>query len=325
MTRLKQKKELTGTPSDVRFGTPELVANYRAKRLAKFQPDTIIDLGAGVGFQSNAFAKLVKNVIAVEIDAQKISRAGLDKNVIAITGDALDPKVIEQVTKACVGKVILFLDPERPASSERRTLAEIKPDIQKILTTYGKITKEIAIEMPPYLSNEELDKLPKHEREYLSIDCVLNRLTLYFGELREEVVSAVQLPKEHRIAASILEPIRNVQVLEHHLLEPDAALLKADLVGNALCNLAVMVENIGNKSVYISSRNTTSPFFRKYKVIAHGNRKLIEKRLFKHGSVILHGKLSAEEQRELQFGLRKFCRGKDKVHLFIGRQWYLAQ
>lgn len=325
MTRLKPKKELNGTPNDVRFGTPELVANYRAKRLAKFQPDTVIELGAGAGFQSNAFAKLVKNVIAVEIDKEKISRAVLDKNVTAIAGDALDPKVVEQITKLCKGKTILFLDPQRPATSERRTLAEIKPDIQKILSTFGKITKEIAIEVPPHLSNEELDRLPRHEREYLSIDNVLNRLTLYFGELREEAVSAVQLPNENRIAATILEPIRNVQTIEHHLLEPDAALLKADLVGNALCNLPVMIEDIGNKAVYISSRNTTSPFFRKYKVIAHGNRKLIEKRLFNHGTVILHGRLSAEEQRELQFGLRKFCRGKDRVHLFIGRQWYLVQ
>jgi hypothetical protein len=325
MTRLKIKKDLVGTPNDVRFGTPELVANYRAKRLAKLKPDTIIELGAGAGFQSNAFAKTAKKVIAVEIDAARISRAELDKNVTIVTGDALDSAVIEKVQALCEGKVVLFLDPERPASSDRRTLAEIKPDIQKILSVYGKITKEIAIEMPPHLSNDELDRLQKHEREYLSINGVLNRLTLYFGELREETVSAVQLPKEHRIASSILEPIRNVPVLEHHLLEPDMALVKADLVGNALGNLPVSIEDLGNKAFYISTRNTTSPFFKKFKVLAHGNRKLIEKRLFKHGSITLHGRLTAQEQRELQFSLRRFCRGKDKVHLYIGRKWYLVQ
>ncbi len=74
MTRLKTKKDLVGTPNDVRFGTPELVANYRAKRLAKLQPDTIIELGAGAGFQSNAFAKVAKNVIAVEMQQEYLEQ-----------------------------------------------------------------------------------------------------------------------------------------------------------------------------------------------------------------------------------------------------------
>src|SRR3989338_587977 len=70
MTRLKKQKELgSGSKEDVRFGTPEAVASYRAQRLAELKPDTIIEIGAGAGFQTQAFAKVAK-VIAVEIDKE---------------------------------------------------------------------------------------------------------------------------------------------------------------------------------------------------------------------------------------------------------------
>src|SRR3989338_5246767 len=79
------------TPEDIRWATPEIVAQYRAQRLSC---DTIVDLGCGIGFQTFAFATTCKHVYAIEIDKEKIKRAennatflGL-KNITFIHGDA---------------------------------------------------------------------------------------------------------------------------------------------------------------------------------------------------------------------------------------------
>ncbi len=323
MTRLKSKKALQGETSDVRFGTHELVAEYRAKRVAALKPTTVIEIGAGAGFQTSAFSKIAKKVIAIDVDKERMSRAEFAKNVVPIVGDALDPEVIKKVQSEIEGTVVVFMDPERAPSSEHRTIGEIKPNVRLVLSTYKKFTDYVFIELPPQLSNDELDMMPAHEREYLSINGTLNRLTVYFGVA--PCVSVIQLPRNSRLEATIYEPIREGPILEHYLLEPDMALIKAGLVGNALADQPVIIEDIGNKQVYIATKKSPSQLFRQRKIVAHGNKALIQKRLIAYDKVVVHGKLTPEEQRTLLFELRKFCRGKDTVHLFMGRRWFLTE
>ena len=323
MTRLKSKKALQGNSEDVRFGTHELVADYRAKRVAALKPTTIIEIGAGAGFQTKAFSKVAKKVIAIDVDKERMSMAEFADNVVVIIGDALDSAVLEKVKSEIEGTVDVFTDPERAPSVEHRTIGEIKPNIRLTLSNYKKLTDHIIIELPPQLSNDELDMLPAHEREYLSINGTLNRLTVYFGFA--PCVSVIQLPRNTRLEATIYEPIREGPILEHYLLEPDMALIKAGLVGNALADQPVLIEDIGNKQVYIATKKSPSMLFRQRKILAHGNKALIQKRLISYDKVVLHGKLTPEEQRTLLFELRKFCKGKDTVHLFMGRRWFLTE
>lgn len=330
MTRLKRKKSVTNatertTSHDVRFGTPELVAQYRAGRIAPGH-DTIIEIGAGAGFQTAAFAKLAKKVIAVDIDAERLARGSFPENVVAIPGDALDASVIARIKGEIVGSAAVFLDPERPAQSKHRTLAEIQPDIHEFLDAYGAITKDIAIELPPFLERKEIPR--GAEIEYLSVDGQLNRLTCYFGALRRDDVSVVQAPGNERIAHTGRLPgmREDLDIREaRFVLEPDAALGHAGLVVLALPAHYRKLP-LGKKLNFLASKKPYGPWFRSYRIVARGDEGMIRRAMTRHPpqAVILHGALDPAQQRELLASYKPLCYGKERVHLFIGHERILA-
>lgn len=319
MTRLKRKKELPSIHEhDVRFGTPQDVAAYRAQRLAELKPDTIIEVGAGAGFQTQAFAKRAQ-VIAIDIDAARMERGNFPENSTLITGDALAEEVLAQARSAAKGRTVVFLDPERPPSAEQRRLGDIRPDIREFLAQYGAFSDAIAIELPPFLTEIPFDC----EREYLSINGKLNRLTVYTGSLKRCDVSVVQLPSGERIEHSGPVPeFHNAEVRAFYLLEPDAALIQAELENVAL-NVPARAVLFGRKLCYFTETRG-SKLFTHYRVRATGKDQVM-KALARCGTIILHGSMSQAEQRDLLGELNRHCKGTKRLHLFIGHTWCLAE
>src|SRR3989344_5528681 len=180
LSKHSKAKKLHYRNEDIRWATHEQVAECRAQQL---KCKTIVDIGCGIGFQSFAFAKTCKKVYAIEIDKEKIKLAEKNavilgwKNIEFIPGDALSDKIISQLHDVD----IVFCDPERSPEERKRNVATIKPSIPELLKKYGALTENIAIEFPPQIIEIPFDC----EREYLSIDGALNRLTLYFGDLKK--------------------------------------------------------------------------------------------------------------------------------------------
>ncbi len=212
MTKEKQihsnQDSLNLTEEDIRWGTPEAVANYRAKRLSC---NTIVDLCCASGFQSFAFAKTCKKVIAIDLDPQKIARAKENaktlniKNIEFHVGDVLEPHII----KLAIGADIIFCDPERLESEPKRTIDTIIPNIKELLEEYQKITQNIAIELPPLLEQDEINTLRPNfknlkpqsfEKEYITYQGRTNRLTLYFGSLQHTTTKVVALPSTEELS-----------------------------------------------------------------------------------------------------------------------------
>jgi hypothetical protein len=331
MSRLKRKKLLpSGHANDVRFGTPLEVAQYRAKRISLLKPDVIIEVGAGAGFQTAAFARAAKKVIAVEIDAQRLGRAKLAENVVPITGDAMGDKTIQQVRAHAGGNAVVFLDPQRPASAKQRMLSDIQPDIGEFIKKYSEFADAIAIELPPFLRDIPFDC----EKEYISIDGKLNRLTIYCGRLKQANLSVVRLSSKGGMPAVIHADAAQQQessaVDPIYLLEPDTALAHAGLVPAALegnpagRKIAVREIKHANRSAYLTSEKVDSPWFVSYRILAAGEKSVLA-RLAKCGKLTLHGSLSPDEQKALQLRLNRLCKGTQHLHLFIAEKWYLVQ
>jgi hypothetical protein len=67
-----------------------------------------------------------------------------------------------------------------------------------LIEEYSKISDKIAIEAPPFTN--DLNRLEESfEKEFISVDRKLNRLTLYFNKLKKCERSAVSLPAGTRI------------------------------------------------------------------------------------------------------------------------------
>lgn len=257
--KFKDAPKLFFNLSDLRFATPDSVADYRAKRL---KCPIIVDLCAGVGMQSIAFARECDSVISVEIDSRKVEYArrnaavyGL-KNIEFICGDAVSNDVVEMITKAD----IVFCDPERLAAENERRIENIAI-IKEILNKYSQLTKNIAIEVPPQISPDKISF--DCEKEYLSVDRKLNRLTLYFGMLKRYDVSAVSLPSEERIFKGEKKKLEESENILKYLYDVDKAVLKAGLAEELAFKLEKDVFMLENRNCFQHPKNT--PIFAIFK------------------------------------------------------------
>ena len=328
MPRVKTPKQLLPDPrlhyteEDRRFATPEPVATYRAQRL---QCQTLAELGCGAGFQTIAFAKTCQQVYAVEKDPHKIEHAKYNaqvlglKNITFICGDALDPSVVTQL-KSCE---MVFCDTERLPGETRRTLDTLQPDPRQVLSTYLAITQNIAIEVPPHLSETLLDC----EREYLSLNGKLNRLTLYFGRLKQTEKSVVLLPENERLIYTAKKPVTvpHFPPEAKYLYEINPAVVLAGLYGEL--DYAFFIHQ--EKPYAFSKDLKPSLFLRAYRILTTCvvDPLVIQKTLQQMGTgkVLLRYKIDPQvywkERKQYEQGLS----GGRKIHLFVFDQAVLCE
>lgn len=340
MTRAKTTKYVFGeqflsiAQEEKRFATPEVVALYRAERLAC---KVLVDLCCGFGFQSFAFAQFCNHVIAVDIDEKKIMQArkyaeklGI-KNITFLCDDALSSKILVQIPSAD----IVFCDPERLTAETERSLATIAPNVHKVLELYRKLTTNIAIELPPYLRDVVFDA----EYEYLSVDGALNRLTLYFGALKKAEKSVVLLPhgerieRKHRVVPALSSTISSAGY--EYLLEQNPAVSVAGLFEEALSysfDIAEVKKSLeekeivqiiqGKKTFFLSNIKIENPFFITYRILERlpsGDKKEIALQLQKLGAgkVILRYALDPKEYWKERMFYEKQLSGEKAVYLFV--------
>lgn len=310
-----QLDKLFYTEEDLRWATPEMVADYRAERL---KCKVIADLGCGIGFQTFSFATPCQKVYAVDINEKRLELArknaavlGL-KNIIFVLGDALDKKIVKQLSDA----EIIFCDPERLSEEVERNISTLSPNIKKLLELYSSLTDKIALEFPPQIKHLNF----ACEKEYLSLDGQLNRLTLYFGGLKKVESSAVVLPAR-KILQSGEGNLIKAKKLGKFLLEVDPAIVKAGLLAE-LCIKTKTSLFFEEKNVFFTSnKKIKSPFFKNvFCVLGEGlfNEKKIIQLLNKlsAGKVTLRLEVNPAEYWSLRKKYEQRLSGLKTVSLF---------
>jgi 16S rRNA G966 N2-methylase RsmD len=252
----------------LRFATPKEVAEYRAKRL---KCTKICEIGAGIGGQTLAFAKQCSEVIAIEKDekAFKILEGNFKKlkikNVRIINGDALSEEVIKEIKKE--SPQIIFCDTERKEKGQR-SIKDLKPGIFETIKNYSEITDKIVVEVPPFTNDLNLIK-EDFEKEFISLDGKLNRLTLYFGDLKKTKVSAVALPSKERVESEKKVKIAETKSVEgfnfFYLINP--ALILAGLEDQIAPSDSKKII-LENKKFFLSKEVINSNFLEGYKILA---------------------------------------------------------
>ena len=311
-----KEKKLTATKEDLRWATNELVADWRAERM---KCDRIADVGCGIGLQAMSFAKKCPHVLAIDIDGEKIKSAKANakklnfKNIDFVEGDALDEKIHEKA-KGCQA---VFLDPERSESAKARSIDDMKPDIKEFLTWYSDITSSIAIEFPPQIKDIPLDC----EKEYISINGKLNRLTLYFGGLRKCALSAVALPGNHRIERRQKVELEKCSAPKKHIYEVDYAVQKAGLVPELSHDTQCPLVHEKKYAFLTSDGLVESPFFRnRYRVLdaVEFDRKKILESLQRHqaGKAVVRYEVDPKEYWSERNYYEKQLIGKKELVLF---------
>lgn len=261
---IKFTKPIVSNKEGLQLSTPEIVAKYIAKRL---KTDIIADLGCGIGGQVIFFARECRKVYAVERNPEKLEYArencrlyGVD-NVEFILGNALSQEIREKVSDAN----IIFSDPARPLSEKERTLENLEPPITEIIKIYSDITPDLAFHAPPQMPPERI--VLDCEREYLSLNGQLNRLTLYFGSLKSCDRSAVVLPGGERLGSFDAQDIRKSPIGDY-VYEPEPSVIKAKLLNDLAQILSKQNKDVffykgdERRTLLTSSRQVESPFFK---------------------------------------------------------------
>ncbi len=311
-----QAQKLHYRDDDLRWATPEIVAAYRAQRL---KCKVIADVGCGIGLQAFAFAKTCKKVYAIEIDERKLELAkknaeilGL-KNIEFIHGDALSENVLKQLKDI----EIVFCDPERLPEESKRTVGTIKPSIPELLKKYGSITEKIALEFPPQITDITFDC----EKEYISVDGQLNRLTLYFNGLQKCGRSAVILPAKEKLCSDEEATLEETEELGEYLHEADPAVAKAGLLAELSQKTKAALYSSGKSTFFTSGKKIKSHFFKNsFKVVdvcAQDEHEIITA-LQKHkaGKVILRFSVEPKEYWDVRKRIESKLTG-DKTYALL--------
>ncbi|HJH32354.1 MAG TPA: methyltransferase domain-containing protein [Methanosarcinaceae archaeon] len=329
MSRKKKfEKTLYSDKDGIRFATPQVVAQYRAKRI-KYK--TLADISCGIGGQVIFFAKECDFVYAVEIDPQKIEYArkncelhGID-NVEFICGDALSTDVIRQIPKVD----IIFSDPARPAEENKRQVVSLEPGIPNVISAYSGKTDNFAFEAPPQMPPQ---RIPFDcEREYMSLNGQLNRLTLYFGNLKQCECSAVSLPCGAHISSTNTACIMNeTQTPKTYAYEPEPSVIKADLlpqlagsIKHDSGNIDLELFTIDKKRLLLTSgipiRHTMLKNHYSIIQVTDFEPAAINSLLKKHdvGTVVLRAGVDPAEYWTIRNKIENGLSGKNTIHLFV--------
>jgi hypothetical protein len=338
----------------LRFATPRDVALYRAERLFKsfnINSKIILEIGAGIGGQTFALSKFFEKVICVEIDKEKtlFLKNNLQKlkifNVEIINGDALNKSVINKINKYKID--IIFVDSERPEQSER-TLKSIKPNLKDILKNYIPLCENIAIEIPPFTQDlDELNKEYSFEEEFISMDFNLNRLTLYFNNLKKHEISAINLPSKEMIffdnnknsenfnQFNKTDKLNNIEVKEVSSLKNFKFLYSIDetlIVSNLYKKLKEKL-NLSflklDKPVFLSSSLIHSNFLIPFKIKAFvkGDKKQLIRKIKELNAkkVILRYNIDPKDYWKIRREYESKLNGNKEIHLFFNpkKDYYL--
>lgn len=312
---------------DLRFATPDLVADYRASKL---KCKIIADIGCSTGFQTFAFARVCEKVYAVDLDSRKIEyakhnakRLGLT-NIEFIHGDALDDTIIWKLKNA----QIIFCDPERLPEESERSFERVRPNATEFLRKYSKITDRICLEFPPQIKTIPFDC----EKEYLSVNHELNRLNLYFGALKKCNRSVTILPERKSlcfIGAADITPVKSQ--VKKYVYEVDEAIEKAELKGffSSLFKDAGVI--ISSKGFFLTSKNKlNSEFFtNSFEIVGEceKNKSAIINLLKKNntGKAIIRYSIKPNEYWKERTFLEKELKGTETMSLFDFGKIYLCK
>ena len=320
---VKFTKPIYSNKDGLQLATPEIAAKYIAKRL---KTKTIADLGCGIGGQVIFFAQECDKVYAVERNPEKIEYAkkncelyGVD-NVEFILGDALSPETRDKISDSD----IIFSDPARPLAEKKRTLDNLQPPISELIKLYSNVTTKLAFHAPPQMPPERIGL--DCEYEYMSISGQLNRLTLYFGDLKQCERSAFVLPANVYLASSDAPDIETRNI-EEYVYEPEPAVLKAGLLGELAGAISdggesVYFYNGNNKRTLLTSKNLIdSPFFKdRYRILGKTEQDIPQIKAMltsvNAGKVVLRFEVPPDEYWNTRNELENELEGSKNVHLF---------
>ncbi len=264
---------ITGSPLLTREGLEQAtrpeVADRRARLLSDAGITHVIDLTAGLGFDSAAFARAGLTVTCIERSSEIATLLAANlPDVTVVTGDCTDPTVLDPLLTALPETSVVFIDPARRtgrrtadgsrAQSERDP-ERWSPPLSFVITLAARELRVLVKTTPGF----SVDSIPAGwSAEWVSSDRTVVECTLaswpLFGERR-----AVGLGREpFEVASSMNDAV--VGEVAAYLYEPDPAVVSAGVLDSLSIN---GLSRIDHDSHWLTSNEPiTHPALRGFRI-----------------------------------------------------------
>jgi len=259
------------SPGLLEQSTGELIAVHRAARYAPWADEWVGDFCCGLGSDAIALAGHTR-VIAVDRDPLALALTGANAEACGVRERMR--LVRGQLPEAAPDVRAAWVDPGRRESGRTRGLEAISPTLPAVLSLLAR-TPHLGVKLSPATADAELDPLLAgipHEREFISVAGECRELALWTGDLARQEAGenlthrATLLPGGAELAgrpAAFGQPRQP----EGWLLEPDAAVIRAGLVGNLARSLGAWP--IDERLAYLATPECVeTPFARTYRIEA---------------------------------------------------------
>ncbi|MFH1228941.1 MAG: methyltransferase domain-containing protein [Candidatus Aenigmatarchaeota archaeon] len=174
------------------MGINHILSRHIAERFKGFS--RILEVCTGAGFMLIPLAKVVSNIVTVDINPENIEQAknnleisGVKSNVRFVLGDVMDDSTLANIEEIDAA----FLDPDWSIVDDKKVheqkLSSMQPPADKLFERIEEITRNIALRLPKELDLNELKILPKHELEAIYLDDKLKFYCIYFGKLAKSI------------------------------------------------------------------------------------------------------------------------------------------
>ena len=163
------------------------------RRIAqRFRDRSVLETCTGGGFTTIALAEAAASVVTIEIDPEHLSqartnvtRAQLEHKVRFVEGDALSDDLLSEFQNIDAA----FLDPDwaitGPNHIFRFRQSNMRPPADALLQKALGKTDNVALILPPNIDLSEIEGLPAHELQRISLNGAHALYCVYFGALAE--------------------------------------------------------------------------------------------------------------------------------------------
>lgn len=208
--------------------TGEAVANYRARRLARFP--TVLDLGCGLGADSIAIARAGPAVIGIDSDEIRATLARWNREACGVPGPVLHDDGLTAILPAVDA---VFCDPARRLDG-RRVISpeECRPAPSAVIARFPP-GFPMAFKLAPGVPRDDAARYGG-EVEFISLDGELKECVVWRGPLQSASWRATLLrstAEEVTLTADGMPDPAPVGDAGEFLYDPDPAVVRADLTG----------------------------------------------------------------------------------------------
>ncbi|WP_309104156.1 class I SAM-dependent methyltransferase [Microbacterium sp.] len=297
------------------------VAARHAQRLRSAGIGTVADLGCGIGGDALAFAGAGLGVVAV--DADEVTAAIAAYN-LAPFGDDVSVRHGTAEETDLAGVDAIWMDPARRTSGHGETRrvdpADYSPSLDWVFDAASRIPA--GIKLGP---GHDRDAIPADaEAQWVSADGSVVELVLWTGVLAREGVRRAALvikgDRSFELTAGADAADAPVRELGTYLHEPDGAVIRARLIGDAARGLeaGMLDEHI---AYLTSDAALTSPFVQSFRVreTMPANPKAISAILRANGIGTLEIKKRGMDIDPAAFRKKLTLRGENAATLFLTR------